>query len=232
MNIFLLTALVKIRSIKQVYVLHAHIFLYIVVLTIMQDKTPQQILIEYLDYIKRTIYKINSVNNCGLTEHDINDILQDVCVKLLHKGIAQYKGNSKFETYLYKIIYNEINDYLNKKSREEIVDENKFLKDKDDDDVNSYIKFFDYYLKVNIDYTNRIVINDIIHIIDDTLKTFDDKDILIFTWFFLCRKTQTQIATMLKLSQPTVFERIEKIRKIIITAIKEKYPTAEEELLS
>ncbi|MCX8124495.1 MAG: sigma-70 family RNA polymerase sigma factor [Spirochaetes bacterium] len=198
----------------------------------MNSKTPQQLLTQYLDFIRRTIIKIKIVNNIPLAEEDINEIFQDICEKLLDKGFANYKGISKLETYLYRIIYNEITNYIEKKHK--IINASQIgLNDpQDDDNEDNYSKFFDHYSYVSIDFTNPLVLNDILSIIDQTISTFDDRDKLIFQWYFLCNKTQTQVARMVKLSQPTVCERIEKIKKQIITAIKKKYPEVEEELLS
>jgi len=201
----------------------------------MDDKTPQQLLIEHLDYIKRIVKKINNLRNYGLTEEEIDDIFQTVCEKLLDKGFTNYKGNSKIETYIFKIIHNEIITFAKNKEKKEVVITEKVARkpigdDSEEDD--DYGNKLDLLTKFEIDYVDKIFRKDIIKIIDKTLSTFDDKDKLIFTWYFLCKHPQVLIAKMLKLSQPTVYERIEKIKKRIIEAIKKKYPEVEEEILS
>jgi RNA polymerase sigma-70 factor (ECF subfamily) len=202
----------------------------------MDDKTPQQLLIEYIDFIRRTIFKIKISKNIKLDEDDINDIYQNVCVKLLDKGFANYSGKSKLETYLFKIIYNEVISYIEKKQKlfiESYEKLNLLDSSKNSQKIEEcHSNFIDYLSPVYEDTSNSIVFDDINAIIDDTVDTFDDKDKLIFKWYFLDKKSQTQIAKMVKLSQPTVYERIEKIKKQIIMAIKKKYPELEEELLS
>ncbi len=200
------------------------------VFIIMDDKTPQQLLIEHLDFIKRTIKKINYVKNYNLNEDDIEDIFQNVCFKLFLNGIANYKGKSKFKTYLFKIIRNSVISYVNKKNkfiRQVDIDSNQ-SEEQDDDNIS----IFDLFHPVSIDFTDEIVKNDILNIIKNTLDTFDEKDKLIYTWYFLYKKTQAEVAQMIKLSQPSVYERIEKIKKRILSAVKKKYPEVEEEILS
>lgn len=200
----------------------------------MDDKTPQQLLIDHLDYIKRFIKKINNLRNYGLTEEEIDDIFQTVCEKLLDKGFANYKGNSKIETYIFQIIHNEMKTFVKKKQKILSISECRAHKNIDDDnnEEDNYSETLDLYKNFEIDYVDKIFGKDIIEIIDNTLSTFDNKDKLIFNWYFLCKHSQVLIAQMLKLSQPTVYERIEKIKKRIMEAIKKKYPEVEEEMLS
>lgn len=207
---------------------------YILVMGTMDDKTPQQLLIEYHSFIKRTIKRINNRHNHGLTEDDIDDIFQIVCEKLLNKGFSNYKGLCKIETYIYKIIHNEIKTFIKIKEKEENItdiDSPQSI-DKDAEEADDYFSRLDFLNKITIDYVDIIFRKDIINIIDDTLSTFDDRDKLIFKWYFLCKYSQVLIAKMLQLSQPTVYERIEKIKMRIIEAIKKKYPEVEEEVLS
>lgn len=227
MGIFLLTTLFS-KAVSN----NTHFSFLTMVLIIMDDKTPQQLLVEYVDFIRHTIIKTNISKNYKLDEEDINDIFQIICEKLLNKGIADYKGNSKFETYLFRIIHNEMTTYVKRKNKEIIASQSNINQSEENDNKDNYIKIFDYYHTINIDFENRIVINDILNIIDQTLATFDERDKLIFRWYFLCKKTQSEVALMVKLSQPSVNERIEKIRKTIIKEVKKKYPGVVEELLS
>lgn len=213
--------------------MRAYSLLIIMVLKIMDDKTPHQILIENIEYIHKLIQKINYQKNLKLCDEDIEDIFQNISIKLLDKGIAQFQGKSKFQTYLFTIVRNEVLEYVRIHSKE--YSESKFKNDDNDDEdvAEQYRYLFSQHSGITIiDYVDLMVRKDIVHIIDTTLDTFDDKDKLIFTWYFLCKLTQNKIAHMIKLSQPSVAERIEKIRKRIIDAVMRKYPELDKELKS
>lgn len=228
-NVFSLT---HIQSLLQYFKRWHLILLYTRLKDTMIDKTPEQICVEYIDFIIKTIKKLNSIKNYKLDNDDINDIRQNVITKLLGGGLAQFKGLCKLDTYIYKIIYNEIQTYLRRYEKETPVPSTVLQSNDDQDEDDAYNNFFDYFHNVNIDYTDKIFRQDIIAIIDEELSTFDYIDKLIFTWFFLCKRSQIQIAERVKLSQPTVSEHIEKIKKRLRTAIKRKYPEFEKELKS
>ncbi|MEJ5274264.1 MAG: sigma-70 family RNA polymerase sigma factor, partial [Spirochaetota bacterium] len=167
-----------------------------------------QILIENIEYIHKLIQKINYQKNLKLCDEDIEDIFQNISIKLLDKGIAQFQGKSKFQTYLFTIVRNEVLEYVRIHSKE--YSESKFKNDDNDDEdvAEQYRYLFSQHSGITIiDYVDLMVRKDIVHIIDTTLDTFDDKDKLIFTWYFLCKLTQNKIAHMIKLSQPSVAER-------------------------
>ncbi len=203
----------------------------IMVWKLMDDKTPHQLIVENIEYIRKIIRKISIRKNLQLDNDEIDDIFQNVCIKLLDKGIAQFKGECKFQTYVFKIVVNDINEYVKLQSKTLAVSRMDYGNDdNEDENQKTYHTFFERIGSVNIDYADIVVYNDVSAIIDDVIKTFNDIDKLIFEWYFLDTLNQVDIARMVKLSQPSVSERIEKIKRILKEAIKKKYPEIDKEL--
>lgn len=55
---------------------------------------------------------------CGIKE-DAEDVAQEVCVKLARK-LSTFKGESSFQTWLYRMVINTSKDFLEKKRRDQI----------------------------------------------------------------------------------------------------------------
>ncbi|AZQ44763.1 RNA polymerase sigma factor [Nonlabens ponticola] len=51
-----------------------------------------------------------------LNHEDTDDVVQNVFIKI-HRGIGNFKGDSKLSTWMYRIAYNESMTFLKKKSR-------------------------------------------------------------------------------------------------------------------
>ncbi len=71
-------------------------------------KTYEMLVERYSDYVYNLIYYTL------LNEEEARDLTQDIFLKIW-KGLANFRGNSSYKTWIYRITVNHINSYLRKK---------------------------------------------------------------------------------------------------------------------
>lgn len=79
-----------------------------------QGKNKDKAFAQLVDLYKERLYW--HIRNMVKNHEDANDILQDTFVKVF-RYIANFKGDSKLYTWLYRIATNETITFLNKKAR-------------------------------------------------------------------------------------------------------------------
>lgn len=73
---------------------------------------------DVLDYYYSTIYKM-AFTFCR-NKHDAEDVTQICCLKL-STGIQSFKGDSAFTSWLYRIVFNAVQDYRQQQSKHKVV---------------------------------------------------------------------------------------------------------------
>lgn len=68
---------------------------------------------------ERTVYNM-ALRACGGDEHDASDLSQDIYIKLW-RSLASFRGDSSFNTWLYRIVQNAAADRARKAARERTV---------------------------------------------------------------------------------------------------------------
>lgn len=68
---------------------------------------------------ERTVYNM-ALRACGGDEHDASDLSQDIYIKLW-RSIPSFRGDSSFNTWLYRIVQNAAADMARKAARERTV---------------------------------------------------------------------------------------------------------------
>ncbi len=71
-------------------------------------KTYEMLVERYSDYVYNLTYYTL------LNEEEARDLTQDIFLKIW-KGLANFRGNSSYKTWIYRITVNHINSYLRKK---------------------------------------------------------------------------------------------------------------------
>lgn len=149
-------------------------------------------------------------------KNDYEDIKQ-VALLGLWKAILTFKNTNAFSTYAYTVIANEINYFLRKckkhnsnYSLQSIVADNIEYQDLLKDDSDFTIK---YEEESEAEYKEKIL--------KTTIDLINERDKKIVE-LLLQGYNQTEIATMLNITQPTVSRIKDRIRKKIIK-IEEEY---------
>jgi len=184
------------------------------------DKNINQILLDNISLISKIINTICIKKSVNLTEDEKEDIFQNVCVNLLSGGIANFRGECKFETYLFSIIFNEIKNYLRKIHNNVSIHQRSALYDTngDADGISLEEK-----LSINEDILGDIIKDELYRDIFEIAASLKKIDYLIFKLYFIDDKTQKEVAEMCKRSQAAISERIVYIQRIIRSEIIKRY---------
>ncbi|HOK02543.1 MAG TPA: sigma-70 family RNA polymerase sigma factor [Spirochaetota bacterium] len=184
------------------------------------DKNINQILLDNISLISKIINTICIKKSVNLTEDEKEDIFQNVCVNLLSGGIANFRGECKFETYLFSIIFNEIKNYLRKIHNNVSIHQRSALYDTNGDAEGISLE---EKLSINEDILGDIIKDELYRDIFEIAASLKKIDYLIFKLYFIDDKTQKEVAEMCKRSQATISERIVYIQRIIRSEIIKRY---------
>ncbi|HOV09652.1 MAG TPA: sigma-70 family RNA polymerase sigma factor [Spirochaetota bacterium] len=184
------------------------------------DKNINQILLDNISLIFKIINTICIKKSVNLTEDEKEDIFQNVCVNLLSGGIANFRGECKFETYLFSIIFNEIKNYLRKIHNNVSIHQRSALYDTNGDAEGISLE---EKLSINEDILGDIIKDELYRDIFEIAASLKKIDYLIFKLYFIDNKTQKEVAEMCKRSQATISERIVYIQRIIRSEIIKRY---------
>ncbi len=177
------------------------------------NKSKEELLKENFGYIKGIIKKLNSEENFRLSEEDMEDILQQICLKLYETGFDNFRGQCKVTTYIYKIVRNEMLTYVSKKNRTVVsIDICQQVEQYNSSIINNFI-----------DYADQLVNNEVAEIIKNAVNAMPDLQQLIFKLYFIDGLKQEDVAKMYKRSQATIAEHIANIRKSIKQEVEKKF---------
>jgi RNA polymerase sigma-70 factor (ECF subfamily) len=135
---------------------------------------------------------------------DAEEVAQDIFIKAF-KSLADFKGNSKFSTWLYTIVYTTSITFLRKKRLEttSIDDENTFLQlENQDGGFNA----------------NAVEQKSKMAMLNQAIKMLSPDDAQLITLFYKGEQTLEEIATILGVEANTVKVRLHRAR----TRLKEK----------
>ena len=135
---------------------------------------------------------------------DAEEVAQDIFVKAF-KSLADFKGNSKFSTWLYTIVYTTSITFLRKKrlKTSSIDDEKTFLQLENQDGG------FDANL---VEQKSKMAM------LNQAIKMLSPDDAQLITLFYKGEQTLEEIATILGIESNTVKVRLHRAR----TRLKEK----------
>ena len=122
-------------------------------------------------------------------KEDAKDITQDSFLKVL-ENINSFRNDSKFSTWLYRIVYNQSIAFINKENRTNLVDYSLLVEDSDNNNQEDTIQ--DLYKAIN---------------------KLDDTDRNIIMLFYLAEKTIKEIAQITGLSNSNIKVILHRARK-------------------
>lgn len=138
---------------------------------------------------------------------EAEEVSQDTFVKVF-KSLSQFKGDSKFSTWLYKVTYNTCLDRLKKYKREQQV--------VSIDEFNSnQIKSIDNALDKMEDEERKKAIQDCIELLPRD-------DAFLLTLFYFEEQSLEEIAKVVNLTSNNVKVKLFRIRKKLTTILKER----------
>jgi|LSQX01.1.fsa_nt_gb RNA polymerase sigma-70 factor (ECF subfamily) len=124
---------------------------------------------------------------------DAKDITQDSFLKVL-ENINRFRSDSKFSTWLYRIVYNQAIGFAKKNNRTDLVDFSEFVEVSSDND-NQEDKIKELYRAINL--------------LDDT-----DRNIIML--FYLAEKSIKEIAQITGLSISNIKVILHRARKKLL----------------
>lgn len=133
-----------------------------------------------------------------LQDHDeAKDLTQEVWLKVI-KRIGQFRADSKFETWLYRIAYNEAIDYLRKKKKAPLRMEEERLGDSDMElDDNEGTEEKEYQIEA----------------LEAALAKLNAEDRMLVTLFYYDEKSLAEIAEIVNQTEGNCKVRLHRLRK-------------------
>ena len=129
---------------------------------------------------------------------DAEEIAQDVFVKA-YQSLATFKKESKFSTWLYRIVYNTAISKTRKKNIETTNINYDIVENYSEDDIN--------------DNLNRLDNNEQKTIINKVLKKLNPEDHLLVILYYFEEKSIDEISEIVNISQSNVKVKLFRIRK-------------------
>lgn len=129
---------------------------------------------------------------------DAEEIAQDVFVKA-YQSLATFKKESKFSTWLYRIVYNAAISKTRKKNLETTNINYDIVENYSEDDIN--------------DNLNRLEENEQKKIINTVLKKLNAEDHLLVTLYYFNEKSIEEISEIANISQSNVKVKLFRTRK-------------------
>ena len=139
-------------------------------------------------------------------KEEAEEIAQDTFIKV-YKSLGQFKGNSKFSTWIYKVTYNTCLDRLKKNKRQQKVDS---IDEFNSNQIKSIDSAFD---AMEIEEREQTVQN-CIHLLPG-------EDAFILTLFYFEEQSLEEIAKVVNLNANTVKVRLFRCRKKLATILKQ-----------
>lgn len=129
---------------------------------------------------------------------DAEEIAQDVFVKA-YQSLATFKKESKFSTWLYRIVYNAAISKTRKKNLETTNINYDIVENYSEDDIN--------------DNLNRLEENEQKKIVNTVLKKLNAEDHLLVTLYYFEEKSVEEISEIANISQSNVKVKLFRTRK-------------------
>ncbi|MCD4683958.1 MAG: sigma-70 family RNA polymerase sigma factor [Bacteroidales bacterium] len=129
---------------------------------------------------------------------DAEEIAQDVFVKA-YQSLATFKRESKFSTWLYRIVYNTAISKTRKKQFETTDLNYDIVENYSEDDINEDL--------------NRLDNNEQKKVINTVLKKLNTEDHLLVTLYYFKEYSTEEISGIVNISQSNVKVKLHRIRK-------------------
>jgi len=129
---------------------------------------------------------------------DAEEIAQDVFIKA-YQSLATFKKESKFSTWLYRIVYNAAISKTRKKNLETTNINYDIVESYSEDDINENL--------------NRLDNNEQKTIINTVLKNLNEEDHLLVTLYYFEEKSVEEISEIANISQSNVKVKLFRTRK-------------------
>ena len=138
---------------------------------------------------------------------EAEEVAQDTFIKVF-KSLSQYKGDSKFSTWVYKVAYNTCLDRLKKQKREQcVIPINEY-------NVNQ-IKSIDNTLDALENEERK-------QTIQDCIQLLPSEDAFLLTLFYFEEQSLEDIAKVVNLTANNVKVKLFRSRKKLTTILKER----------
>ncbi|WP_339917651.1 RNA polymerase sigma factor [Yeosuana marina] len=138
---------------------------------------------------------------------EAEEVAQDTFIKV-YKSLSQFKGDSKFSTWIYKVTYNTCLDRLKKNKREQhVVPIDEFN--------TNQIKSLDNALDAMQDKER-------IQAIQDCIGLLPSDDAFLLTLFYFEEQSLEEIANVVNLTTNNVKVKLFRSRKKLTTILKER----------
>jgi RNA polymerase sigma-70 factor (ECF subfamily) len=129
---------------------------------------------------------------------DAEEIAQDVFVKV-YQALATFKKESKFSTWLYRIVYNTAISKTRKKQFETTDLNYEIVENYSEDDINEDL--------------NRLDNNEQKKVINTVLKKLNPEDHMLVTLYYFKEYSTEEISEIVNISQSNVKVKLHRIRK-------------------
>jgi RNA polymerase sigma-70 factor (ECF subfamily) len=136
---------------------------------------------------------------------DAEEIAQDVFIKAF-QALASFKKESKFSTWLYRIVYNTAISKTRKKNIETTDLNYDLVENYSEDDINENL--------------NRLDNNEQKKIINTVIKKLNPEDYMLVTLYYFEEKSTEEISEIVHLSQSNVKVKLFRIRKKLYEEIQ------------
>jgi len=146
-------------------------------------------------------------------EHDIDDIRQEIYIKILEGALRSYRGESPVEGFLFRMIRNACYDHLRR--------------------IRSHREKTEQYDEgaeagpSRAGFERELEEREALDFVRAEAKKLPAKQALIFTMIALDGMKQEDVARALNLRQSTVSEHYAKAKKLMRSAAKKRYPDME-----
>ena len=146
---------------------------------------------------------------------DAEEIAQDVFVKA-YQSLATFKKESKFSTWLYRIVYNASISKTRKKNLETTNINYDIVENYSEDDIN--------------DNLNRLEENEQKKIVNTVLKKLNTEDHLLVTLYYFEEKSVEEISEIANISQSNVKVKLFRTRKKLYGEIQRLIKSQQKEI--
>jgi RNA polymerase sigma factor (sigma-70 family) len=137
---------------------------------------------------------------------DAEEVAQDSFIKVFH-SLKLFKGESKFTTWLFRIVYNTSLSKIRRKSL--------FTHSIDDEN------FVENESEHAFEHVDRMKIKDQQHYVKIAMNTLDELDQLVITLYYLEEQSVQDICTITDLSESNVKVRLFRARKKLHKVLSE-----------
>lgn len=169
----------------------------------------QQAYAELVDRYRNYVFTL-ALRFCKNRE-DAEEVAQDIFVKV-YRSLADFKGTSKFSTWLYTITYNTSVTFLRKKKMEtrSIDDENTFLQ------LENQESSFNANIMEQRSRANRV---------NEAITSLPPQDAQIITLFYKGDQSLEEIGVIMGMEANTVKVRLHRARKKLKDLLEKDYLT-------